>query len=376
MKKKMIFFLIALSAVLIAGGCGKVEVDERYQEYDLAEYVTLGEYKGIEVQKVEPLEITDEAVEEEIIVILQSNPETQALEEGAAVELGDSVTIDYEGKIDGEAFDGGTAEGQTILLGSSGYIDGFDDGLVGAAIGSTLDLNLTFPQDYRNEELAGKPVVFTVTVKSASRQVDAELTDEFVQRVSQESKTVDEFRAEVRAYLEEQAAETADQSMKSSAWMTAVENAQILDYPQEEVDSYVEQMTTYYQQYAETYGMEFADVLESMGMTEDTFNEQALAYAQSMVGDELVLYAIVRAEDLSLSQSEYDEGVAAYVEMFGAESQEQLEEYYTVDVLYESLLWDKTLQFLMDNAQVVDQLSQTDDTATDAAVEAAPESAQ
>ena len=80
MKKKMIFFLIALSAVLIAGGCGKVEVDERYQEYDLAEYVTLGEYKGIEVQKVEPLEITDEAVEEEIIVILQSNPETQALE--------------------------------------------------------------------------------------------------------------------------------------------------------------------------------------------------------------------------------------------------------------------------------------------------------
>ncbi len=376
MKKKMIFFLIALSAVLIAGGCGKVEVDERYQEYDLAEYVTLGEYKGIEVQKVEPLEITDEAVEEEIIVILQSNPETQALEEGAAVELGDSVTIDYEGKIDGEAFDGGTAEGQTILLGSSGYIDGFDDGLVGAAIGSTLDLNLTFPQDYRNEELAGKPVVFTVTVKSASRQVDAELTDEFVQRVSQESETVDEFRAEVRAYLEEQAAETADQSMKSSAWMTAVENAQILDYPQEEVDSYVEQMTTYYQQYAETYGMEFADVLESMGMTEDTFNEQALAYAQSMVGDELVLYAIVRAEDLSLSQSEYDEGVAAYVEMFGAESQEQLEEYYTVDVLYESLLWDKTLQFLMDNAQVVDQLSQTDDTATDAAVEAAPESAQ
>ena len=376
MKKKMIFFLIALSAVLIAGGCGKVEVDERYQEYDLAEYVTLGEYKGIEVQKVEPLEITDEAVEEEIIVILQSNPETQALEEGAAVELGDSVTIDYEGKIDGEAFDGGTAEGQTILLGSSGYIDGFDDGLVGAAIGSTLDLNLTFPQDYRNEELAGKPVVFTVTVKSASRQVDAELTDEFVQRVSQESETVDAFRAEVRAYLEEQAAETADQSMKSSAWMTAVENAQILDYPQEEVDSYVEQMTTYYQQYAETYGMEFADVLESMGMTEDTFNEQALAYAQSMVGDELVLYAIVRAEDLSLSQSEYDEGVAAYVEMFGAESQEQLEEYYTVDVLYESLLWDKTLQFLMDNAQVVDQLSQTDDTATDAAVEAAPESAQ
>ena len=376
MKKKMIFFLIALSAVLIAGGCGKVEVDERYQEYDLAEYVTLGEYKGIEVQKVEPLEITDEAVEEEIIVILQSNPETQALEEGAAVELGDSVTIDYEGKIDGEAFDGGTAEGQTILLGSSGYIDGFDDGLVGAAIGSTLDLNLTFPQDYRNEELAGKPVVFTVTVKSASRQVDAELTDEFVQRVSQESETVDEFRAEVRAYLEEQAAETADQSMKSSAWMTAVENAQILDYPQEEVDSYVEQMTTYYQQYAETYGMEFADVLESMGMTEDTFSEQALAYAQSMVGDELVLYAIVRAEDLSLSQSEYDEGVAAYVEMFGAESQEQLEEYYTVDVLYESLLWDKTLQFLMDNAQVVDQLSQTDDTATDAAVEAAPESAQ
>ena len=376
MKKKMIFFLIALSAVLIAGGCGKVEVDERYQEYDLAEYVTLGEYKGIEVQKVEPLEITDEAVEEEIIVILQSNPETQALEEGAAVELGDSVTIDYEGKIDGEAFDGGTAEGQTILLGSSGYIDGFDDGLVGAAIGSTLDLNLTFPQDYRNEELAGKPVVFTVTVKSASRQVDAELTDEFVQRVSQESETVDAFRAEVRAYLEEQAAETADQSMKSSAWMTAVENAQILDYPQEEVDSYVEQMTTYYQQYAETYGMEFADVLESMGMTEDTFNEQALAYAQSMVGDELVLYAIVRAEDLSLSQSEYDEGVAAYVEMFGAESQEQLEEYYTVDVLYESLLWDKTLQFLMDNAQVVDQLSQTDGTATDAAVEAAPESAQ
>lgn len=359
MKKKMISLALIFCMLLMLGGCGgSTDVELTYDQYDLSEYVTLGEYKGIEVLKVEPQEITDENVETEITYFLSQNPVTEELEEGAVLEYGDTANIDYEGKIDGEAFDGGSAEGFDLMLGSGAFIPGFEDGLVGKTVGETVVLPLSFPEDYHSADFAGKAAEFTVTINSATREIPAELTDDFVKTVSEEAKTVDEFKVQIKEDLEEMAAESATQTMKSSIWQTVVENAEIVAYPEAEVEAYITEMSDYYHQYAQTYGMEFNDVLETMGMTEEAFNEEAKLYAEAMVGDELVLYAIIEAEGITLSQSEYEEGAEEYLTLYGYATVEDLETAFTKEIVYESILWDKTLDFLLENANVVEELTE------------------
>lgn len=356
MKKKAMCLAAILCFVFVLGGCGEMDVELPY-DYDLSEYVTLGEYKGIEVLKVEPQEVTDESVELELTYILSENPVTTDVAKGEALEYGDTANLDYEGKIDGETFEGGSAEGFDLALGSGQFIPGFEDGLVGKNVGEKVVLPLTFPDDYHNAEFAGKAVEFTVTVNSATREAPAELTDDFVKKVSEKSKTVDEFKEEVKANLEEQAEESARQAMKSSAWQTAVANSEVKAYPEKEIEDYTNELNDYYHQYAQTYGMEFEDVLETMDMTEAEFDEQAKKYAEAMVGDELVLYSIIKAEDIALTKKEYEKGAQEYMELYGYETLEDLENAYTKEIVYESILWDKTLDFLLDNAVLVDELS-------------------
>ena len=158
-----------------------------------AEVTKLGNYKGVEVKR-ESTEVTDEEVDQKIQSILDANPEYVEITDSPA-QNGDTVDIDYVGMKDGVAFDGGTAQGYKLELGSGTFIDGFEDGLVGASVGQELSLNLTFPENYGNSDLAGQAVVFDVTVNAIEEKKDAVLDDNFVQRVS-DFKTVDEFRAD------------------------------------------------------------------------------------------------------------------------------------------------------------------------------------
>ena len=190
---------------------------------DLGEVTSLGEYKGLKVDRMST-EVTDEELNTRIQSILDANPEYVAITDRAAKE-GDIVDIDYVGMKDGVAFEGGTSEGYKLELGSGSFIDGFEEGLVGAKTGEERSLNLTFPEQYHSEELAGQAVVFDVTVNGIEEKRDAVLDDNFVQRMS-DFTTVDEFKADTRADLESEKGIMADQQLETDIFLAAVENSQ------------------------------------------------------------------------------------------------------------------------------------------------------
>ena len=177
----------------------QTEAPER-PDYKALDYVTLGEYKGLEVT-LESTEVTDEEIDQQVASNLSASDKLEEVKEGT-VESGDVANIDYEGKLNGEAFEGGTDKGYDLTIGSGTFIDGFEDGLIGKKIGDTVDLNLTFPENYGSTELAGKDVVFTVTINSVKRA--PELTDALVAEISDEYKTVEEYRNSIKEQLETQ----------------------------------------------------------------------------------------------------------------------------------------------------------------------------
>ena len=219
MKKNVRLILCCAAVVMLAAGCGKksdttetttaAETTEA-EITDKGEVTKLGQYKGIEVTK-EDTTVTDAELDQRIASILQANPEITEITDRPA-QNGDTVNIDYVGMKDGVAFDGGTAEGYDLELGSDAFIDGFEDGLIGANVGEERSINLTFPEDYGNADLAGQAVVFDVTVNKIEEKKNAILDDAFVQRVSDFS-TVDEFKADTMAALQEEKEQSAAQQV-------------------------------------------------------------------------------------------------------------------------------------------------------------------
>lgn len=356
MTKKFIMLLTVFSLVFSMAACG---TSAKPYDYDLSEYVTLGDYIGVEVEKVEPAAVTDEAVEQEIMTRLEENASTETFEEGV-IEDGVTANIDYEGKVDGETFEGGSAEGFDLIIGSNQFIDGFETGLIGKKVGETVTLNLKFPDEYStNPDMAGKDVVFTVKINSFSKEIVPELNVEFVKSVS-DAETVEAYKDLVKAELEVQAEETAEQEMMSAAWEAVYSNAEILKYPEKELGEKEQEMRDYYEQYSESYGMTFEDFIQMAGMTEEEFNEEAKNYAESSVGEELIMYSIVRAEGIEVSDEDYKAGAEEYALSLGFVDDEgladvsALEEYYTKETIENSLLWEKFFDFILDNAKIVE----------------------
>ena len=366
MIKKVFAFALAFALVFSMSACSssKVETSEKAYDFDLSEYVTVGDYIGIDVERVDPDPVTDEDVQTEITSVLESKISWEEVDRPA--ENGDKVNIDYEGKIDGETFDGGSAQGYDLTLGDGVFIEGFEEGLVGANKGETKELNLTFPDPYvNNEELSGKPVVFTVKVNSISEEVVPELNDDFVKSLNEDYKTVDEYEAAVRKDLEDQAAETAKQAMMSSAWTTVMDNSEVIKYPEEEVAKKQQEMKDYYEQYAESYGMTWEDFISMTGMTEEQFEEESKTYAEESVKEEMIMYTIVRNENISVTEKVYEEEAQKYVDSLGYESIEALEEAYDKDTIITSILWNQVFEFLLDNANIVEPGAATDDAAAE-----------
>lgn len=355
MYKKILALALAFALVFSMSACSssKVETSEKQYDYDLSEYVTVGEYKGIEVERVDPEEVTDEDVQSEITSELESKISWDEVDRPA--ENGDRVNIDYEGKVDGKPFDGGNAEGYDLTLGDGAFIEGFEEGLVGASKGDTKELNLTFPDPYvNNEELSGKAVVFTVKVNSVSEENVPELNDEYVKSLKEDFKTVEEYKKAVREDLEEQAEESAKQAMMSTAWQKVMDNSEVIKYPEEEVAKKQKEMKDYYEQYAESYGMSWDDFISMTGMTEEQFTEEAKTYAEESVKEEMIMYTIARNENIAVTEGAYEEEAQKYVESLGYESIEALEEAYDKDTIITSILWNEVFEFLLDNAKIVE----------------------
>ena len=346
------------------------ELAER-PEYKALDYVTLGIYKGLSVVQ-EPVTVTDEEIEQEIL----SNVDAAGLNhrtEGKVKE-GDIANIDFVGKLDGEAFAGGTADGYDLEIGSHSFIEGFEEGLVGVAIGDTVDLDLTFPEDYGNEELAGQETVFTVTVNYIKET--PEITDDLIAQLSDGVyTTVDGYRDYIREQLVSEKEQEQENAVDTELFTQLYNTCTINDYPQELLDYSVNSTTEYYKNMAEQYGMEFADFLQSyFGMDEEQFAEEVKEYVKQDLQRELILRAIAEQEEMTISEEEYLAGCEKYVKQGGYESVEQLEAAFGRKTIENQLLMDKAFELVKENAVIEEPETETE-SETEAITESAAEAA-
>ena len=369
MKKRIALFTLLVAAVTTMTACG--------DELNPNKYVTLGEYKGIAVS-VAP---KDEVSQEEIDTYIQTAVEGQTTYQdvtGRAIQEGDLVNIDYVGKKDGEAFEGGSSSegGYDLEIGSGSFIEGFEEGLIGSNVADTLDLNLTFPADYTSEDLAGADVVFTVTVNSIKESVVPELTDELVPTLSPESKTVAEYQQYVKELLEEQAQTSFDQAVQTTAFQNAYAAATVSEPTQELIDYYVEQTMVNADTYAGYYGLEReAFVTEQLQMTMEEFEAQAQEMALEASKQELVVRAIAKKEKLTVKSEDITAFAEENMAMYGYESAEAMIEEIGESEIEYYLINTKVLEFLGTNAVVTEEV-QPDATNVSEAVDAVEEAVE
>ena len=306
--------------------------------------IELGEYKGLEAT-LDVAEVTDDDVQQELDNALASFY-IDVIDR--AVENGDVLNIDYEGKKDGVAFDGGTAQGASLTIGSGQFIEGFEDGLIGAEIGETRDLNLTFPEDYWNEELAGADVVFTVTVNGIQAPSE-EINDDFAEAYTDgECKTVDALKTKLRKDLETYAEETAVESAKAEL-LTKVIEASSVNRDMQAVDyEYNQLLNTYAQYTAMYYGVSIEEYLTAYNMDADTFAAQIEKYAEDAVDQRLVVDAIFEKEGMEITA----EDEQAFADLYDTTAEEMKASYGDEDLYTENVKIFKVLQFLYDNASI------------------------
>ena len=269
---------------------------------------------------------------------------------------GDTVNIDYEGKTDGKAFEGGSASGSAITLGSSGFIDGFDDGVIGMKPGETKDLNLKFPDDYPNsKDLAGKAAVFTVTLNYISKTNTPKLTDKLVSEKT-EYKTIEEYKKSIVDDLKKQKKDSAG----STAYGQVEDKAEVKKYPDSIVNTATSQLDAYYRYTAKQYGFDdFNTFLTQSGMTEDTYNVELKKAAQSVAKTQLLTEAIAEKEGITVTDDEITKEMQKVEEQGGTvdELKKNFKELYgdviSIEKYYKiTLLTNKVIDMIGENAKI------------------------
>lgn len=314
------------------------------EEYDYKDYIKLGQYKGIEV-KVDNLDVTEEDIDVIIQMDLLDNGSTPVEVTDRDVRLGDVVNIDFIGYHKGEPFEGGAAEGFELTVGSKVFISGFEEQLVGAQIGNEIDVNVVFPTNYNNTDLAGEPAVFKVKVNGIK---NFELTEDFVKE-TMGFETEAEYRDSIRQEL---VLEYADRMIrqKENEVYTAVINGSEITMPENLLEYYEEDIKTMYTNEAAIYGMDLETILSIYGSSMEEFEQDAKAYAKNMVIRELIIKAISNAEGIEITEDEFQTTVAQYAAQYGYESNEEFLEQADTEMLRQDLLFYKIIEFLVAEA--------------------------
>lgn len=265
--------------------------------------VKLGKYKGIKVEKAD-VTVTDEEVAEELDKVKEQNARLVAADD-KAVEDGDQTTIDFEGFVDGVAFEGGKGEDYPLTIGSHSFIDTFEEQLIGKKVGEEVEVNVTFPENYQAKELAGKPAMFKVTIKEIKVKEYPELDDDFAQDVS-EFDTLDEYKEDIKKNLTEKKEKEAE-AEKESKVIEAIVNDAEMDIPEKMVEAQAEQMLEEFAQNIAMQGISFEQYLQFTGATVDQMKEQVKPQAQARVESSLVLEAVVKAENIEATEEVEEE---------------------------------------------------------------------
>lgn len=328
------------------------------------DYVTLAEYQSIPVE-AEQYEITDEYLTSYIEYLLSMNTEQVEVTD-RPVQTGDTVNIDYVGTKDGVAFDGGTAQGASLTIGSGQFIDGFEDGLIGHEIGETVELPLTFPEEYHSEELAGADVIFTVTINGISVYSTPELTDEWAAAQGIDGVTNSEqYRATVKADLEDQARESFENDIEEQAVTYLTDNSTFQqDPPTEMVDRLTESFTNTITQYAAMYGTDLAGFMQTYyGSAEDGYEQDIRDMAAETAKQYIIFQAIANRENLNISDTEWNTALSTRAAEAGYSSVKEYEENEDAEAYREYLMVQNVLEYLVQHAVVSAPANEADESA-------------
>lgn len=383
MKKKVLFLTMGLCITLLVGGCAKkgaagdldnnsatggastvtgaaevtgaaditeAAVTEK-EKYIASDYITLGEYKGLAVT-VEKVAVTDTDVETAIIGELAANATTEEVTDRTDVQNSDVVNIDYEGLLDGVAFDGGTATGFDLTIGSNSFIEGFESGLIGKKVGETVKLDLTFPEDY-GSEMAGKAVVFNVKINSINKTIVPELTDDYI-KTNTDYASIEDYRKAVREKLEATNEQEAANNKKDSVIMALMEGSTISSYPKTLVSYYATLYESYVTQTLYYYNSSLEEYLASQGKTQEEFDAQVQTVAENNASLELIERAIAEKEGLTLTDEEFQAVVAEYMVNYGAQTQEVLFQSVSEEAIRDEALLNKALDMAINSAVVTE----------------------
>lgn len=311
--------------------------------------VTLGEYKGLEVEE-ESVEVTEEDVEHELGHLREQHAELVVKEEGEAEE-GDTVVMDFEGFIDGEAFDGGKGENHSLEIGSGQFIPGFEEQLVGKKTGDDPEVSLTFPEDYHAEELAGKEATFQVKIHEIKSKELPELDDEFAKDLDDEVETLDELKANKKKELLEQKTQAADTAKRETLIEKASDNAEV-DIPEAMVESELSHMLQEFEQRLQAQGMTLEMYSQFAGQDEAALKEQMKEDAEKRVKTSLTLEAIAEAEELEVTEEDINEELGKMAAMYGVET-EQLVQIFgdNQETIKQDLKSRKAIDVLVDNSK-------------------------
>ena len=321
--------------------------------------VTLGDYKGIEVPKND-IAVTDEEVEAELKKEQEKNSRLVTVEDRAAKD-GDTLELDYAGTVDGVAFDGGTAEGQSLKLGSNTFIPGFEEQLVGVNTGDEKDVEVTFPEEYHAKDLAGKAAVFHCKIHKISETEVPALDDEFAQDIS-EFDTLEEYKADVRKTLEVRKEERAKQNRRDYAVSRAAENSTI-EIPEAMLTSQAEQQVENMARRLQAQGLSFEQYLQYTGGSYEMMVEQTKPQAEKQIRNSLTLEKIAEVEKLEVSDEDVDAEIKRIAEMYGMEADKFKETFGEAEMnnIREDLKIQKAIDFVAEHAVESDKVEEKKD---------------
>lgn len=311
--------------------------------------VTLGDYKGLEVEETD-VTVTDEDVDNDIENQRQGLAELVVKEEGT-IETGDTVVLDFEGFVDGEAFEGGKAENHSLEIGSGSFIPGFEEQLIGKTTGDEADVEVTFPEEYHAEELAGKAATFKVKIHEIKAKELPELDDEFAKDVNDEVESLAELKEKTKVRLEEQKKTEADNNKREALINQASDNAEI-DIPEAMEKTELDRMLREFEQRLQQQGMTLDMYFQFSGQDESALKEQMKEDAAKRVKTNLVLEAIAETENLEVSEDDVNEELKTMSEMYQIEP-DQLKQMLggNTDNIKEDLKFKKAIDFLAENSK-------------------------
>ena len=375
MKKKVYLMILTLCIAFAGTACGTKEKaaeetkisEEKTEEKedtkksgegtrlvsvkDIDKYITIGQYKGLSLEKVVET-ITDTEVEGSISQDLAMTKEE--VKDGV-VEEGDTVVVNYVGTENGKEFNGGSAENQEITIGSGGYIPGFEDGILGMKKGETKDVPLTFPEDYIEPSMAGKDVVFKITLQSFKRA--PELNDDWVAK-NTDFKTVEEYKEDKKKLLQESAEKMAESVLYQNAWNQVYEASEVKEYPEKDVEEAYAEFETQIKSYEKQGGMELEDYLESQKVSKEAFETQCQEYAEARVKQNLILQGIMDAEGMTLEDKESLAVQDELIQNYGVKDLAALVDTYGQTSVDTTIGLIRVERFIAENANIEEKISE------------------